>query len=464
MSGIETPAVRRLLARALAGDGDALVELAALPEAPELVRAARIGPALALGAPAGSGRGGARPLQAVAMLAKLIGDPRTVVREAAAHRLLLDRALARAGEALGSADTALGSPDTALGARDTALGAAGVAWAPLKGLDLGSRVYPAPEARPTGDLDLLIAPTDLPAARAALAVAGWRPRRSGRHYEAYLAGEAYNWQALDASGLLLELHYRLWGVVPAGLAAELLAAATPDPTLGPTARRLSLAGAYVIAAVHAWASPPPRPLLAWWDLERIAAAGGPGLAAEVTALAAAHGLELFVLLAAEVAGDLWPRPEQAAIVAALAPRLRRAERLARRRAQRRDLAEAPFEPLVLARLLSGRPSRSGWRALGRRLWAHPGAVEEETPPHWRWPARRLVHLARSFRCGTIANALSRRFERRYGPGYPTRWAPPTKSVPTPRRTRAGGSTPEGDPLITQRRHRSRAGGGAPLPP
>ena len=64
----------------------------------------------------------------------------------------------------------------------------------------------------------------------------------------------------------------------------------------------------------------------------------------------------------------------------------------------RELAELDVHlEDVLARLLSGRASRAGWRSLPRRIWAHPGIVEQTTPAHWIWPARRIAHLMRTLR-------------------------------------------------------------------
>lgn len=353
----------KALAACLAGDPAALATLAADPAGAELAKLHRVGPALALRAR----RLGIEGPSAESWHRSLLG--------VTAHRLRIEDRL------------------TVLG---TTLGLAGISWLPIKGCDLGSRVYERPEERPVGDVDVLVAEADYPRARAALEEAGWRSLVPGARVDAYLLEEGYAWQAVDPTGLLLEVHHRLWGMVPAGLAPALLAAAVPDPALGPTARRLPLAHAWLIAAVHVWLNPPPRPLLAAWDLERIAAAK-PDLADDAVSLAVEWGLQLPAALAAAYAAGLWPSDPNRRIAGRLMDTLRSAERLTARRALEGEIESTSLESIVLARLLSFRSSRAGWRSLPRRIWAHPGIVEMETPAGRSWPARRLAHVLKAFR-------------------------------------------------------------------
>jgi hypothetical protein len=346
------------MAAALAGDADALAALAADPEAAELARTHRVGPALALRAR----RLGIKGPAAESWRRGLIG--------VAAHRMHIEDRLHRLGVALGTA---------------------GVPWLPLKGCDLGARVYRHPEERPVGDVDVLVPRAELPRVQEALRGAGWSGLADSPRMERYLRDEGYAWQAQDASGVLLEIHVRLWGIVPAGLGAALLAAAVPDPSLGPTGRRLPLAHAWLVAAVHTWLNPPPRPLLSWWDLERIAAAE-PGIGEDAARLAEEWDLQLPAGLAAAQTAALWPSPPNQAIADRLLAGLRPLERLAARRGEAVGL-----KSIVLARLLSGRASRAGWRSLPRRIWAHPGIVEQETRAGRSWPARRMEHVMRAFR-------------------------------------------------------------------
>jgi hypothetical protein len=349
------------LAAALAGDHDALAALAADPAAAELARVHRVGPALSLRA---------RRLG--------IGGPAAEswhrgLIAVAAHRLHIEDRLRGVGAVLGG------------------VGAAGVPWLPLKGCDLGARVYRHPEERPVGDIDVLVPRAELPRVQAALRAIGWRGLAESPRMERYLRDEGYAWQAQDAAGVLLEVHVRLWGIVPAGLGAALLAAAVPDPTLGPSGRRLPFAHAWLVAAVHTWLNPPPRPLLAWWDLERIAAAE-PGIEDEAARLAEEWDLQLPAGLAAAQVAALWPSPPNRAIADRLLAGLRFPERLAARRGEAVGLRS-----IVLARLLSGRASRAGWRSLPRQVWAHPGIVEQQTKAGQSWPARRIAHLMRALR-------------------------------------------------------------------
>jgi hypothetical protein len=240
----------------------------------------------------------------------------------------------------------------------TTLGMAGVRWLPIKGCDLASRVYERPEERPVGDVDVLIAEVDYPRARAVLEEAGWRSLAHGARIDAYLLEEGYAWQAVDPTGLLLE-------------------------------------HAWLVAAVHVWLNPPPRPLLAVWDLERIATAA-PNLEDEAVRLAVEWDLQLPAVLAAAYAAGLWNFDPNRRIADRLMDTLRPAERLTVRRALERGIESTSLESIVLVRLLSFRSSRAGWRSLPRRIWAHPGIVEMETPSGWSWPVRRLAHVLRAF--------------------------------------------------------------------
>jgi hypothetical protein len=342
---------------------EALATLAADPAGAALAKLHRVGPALALRA------------RRLGIEGPAVDSWRRSLLGVTAHRLRIEDRLAVLG---------------------TTLGVAGISWLPIKGCDLGPRVYEQPEERPVGDVDVLIAEEDYLRARRALEEAGWRSLIPGARVDAYLLEEGYAWQAVDPTGLLLEVHHRLWGMVPPGLAPALLSAAVPDGALGPTARRLPLAHAWLVAAVHVWLNPPPRPLLAVWDLERIAAAAGPDLADEAVRLAMEWDLELPVALSAAYASGLWASDPNRRIADRLMDTLRPVERLAARRALEGGVESASLESIVLARLLSFRPSRAGWRSLVRRIWAHPGIVEMETPSGRSWPARRLSHVLKAF--------------------------------------------------------------------
>ena len=260
------------------------------------------------------------------------------------------------------------------------LGELSVAFAPIKGWDLGRRVYPAAEERPTSDLDLLLAPEDLDRVVAALEERGFRPLQKGPRAATYLRDEGYAAALKAPGGQLVELHFRLWGSAPADLAASLLAAAQDDPELGPTARRVLPEHAYLLAAFHLFLDAPPRPAGAFRDLALLAEGGID--AALLVAEARRLGLDLPVALASAVAAELFGQAVCRQVATELRGGLRRAERRVPWD------AEVSGARLGLARLFAGRPSRLGWRLVLRRGWPHPGVVEGATS-EGPWWLRRL---------------------------------------------------------------------------
>jgi hypothetical protein len=269
----------------------------------------------------------------------------------------------------------------------------------VKGLGLSPHVYAGWEERPTGDIDVLVAAPDFERARTALRAVGWaeaEPDATGED-EAFLLDEGYNWKAVDAAGAALELHFRLWGCAPEGLGAAVLTRAAPDPGAGTTARRLRLADAYVLAAVHWWTTPAVRPLGFLWDLRRIAAAGDARFAADVLAQVQRWGLPLFVAPLAAAVAALWDDAPNRAIAAGARPGLRRPEQIALRRIEREGVERAGLEVVSLARLLAGRRSRMGWKAVWRQVWPHPAVLRQKTPGEWGWARRRAWFAARRLR-------------------------------------------------------------------
>lgn len=357
---MDLPREHHWLASALDGDAEALRRCAELP--PAYLALHRVAPALALRA----GQEVQHPG---------VEDWRHQLRATAGRQMLLEPALQGASEALA---------------------AAGITWLPFKGCDLASRLYRRPEERPYADLDLLIASADLEPARAALVAAGWRPLRRGRLHDRYLEREGYAWQAVDERQVLLEVHFRLWGLMPAGSTEELIARAGPAADLGATARRLRLADAFVLAAVHLWLESPPRAVGRFWELERLASRLGEGLVAPATELSTTFDVQLPVALAARIAAELWVSEPCMALAERLQPTLRAAERrmLERSTAAGRDPTVLSLSRIALARLLAGRASRSGGRGLWRQVWPHPALVEQATSSEWSWLRRRWTHQRR----------------------------------------------------------------------
>ncbi len=345
-------AAERRLARALGGDEEALADLSA-EDSGELARHHRAGGALYLRA------------RALGLDTPAVDDWRRQTLAAAAHHLQL---LAMATEVAES------------------LSGIGVEWLPLKGFDLATRLYDAAEERPTGDLDVLILPARLDDAVEALRADGWRGLYQGPRNRAFLAEEGYAWMAVKTPHPLLEVHFRLWGVVPEGFEIPLFERSQPDDSLPVGGRRLTLADAYLVAAVHAWLS--PRYLVAWWDLAKLSERLTPEEIDDVVREAETWDLQLPVALAAEVSSALWQHHGCRTIQRRLASTLRLPERLLAARARRR-LDALSLSSLQTARLLAGRRSRMRFKGPWRRVWPHAGIVERATPEGWPWLARRL---------------------------------------------------------------------------
>jgi len=271
------------------------------------------------------------------------------------------------------------------------LGREGVTWIPLKGNDLATRVYDHPEERPVSDLDILIAGSDYFKARAALEAEGWAGLYPGTRFDRFILEEWHHWVARNQRGFVLELHIRLWNLVPPGLEAELIEKAGPDPTLGPGGRRIRLSHAFVVAGVQAQINHTPRPLLSWWDLVRIAQRTGKTLAPEVVELARRWEVQLPVSLAAATAAELWQNDACREIASDLAHDMRLPELVAQRRALQGGIDALSRRDLALARLLSFRGRRGGLGGLRRMVWPHPGVVERDTPWNWPWAKRRIFH-------------------------------------------------------------------------
>ena len=346
-----------LVAAALAGEQGALKELARSDSEGAIGRAHRASGALYL---ATSGQG----IEGSALEAW-----RRDLLVTSARHLLLAQAVERCGETLA---------------------AAGVSWVPFKGVDLAARAYDLVEERVTSDLDLLIPAAQLERARAALIESGWGEVFTGPRARRYLTEEGYAWQGVG-QGVLLELHYRLWGSVAEGLAAEMVASAVPDPELPAGGHRLTVAHAYVVAAIHCWLSESPRGVGIWRDLERLVAIGPASLAEQVVDFARRWDVQLPVALASEAASRLWRVETCARIASDLGQDLRATERLARALVRRKGAERASLGIVTGGRLAAGRRMRLKGKIVWRRLWDHPGVVEVATPEQGSWFSRRLSY-------------------------------------------------------------------------
>ncbi len=331
------PSPLRRVAAAAGGDLNALAALAAGGRDSNLPFIHRMAPRLAL--VASENRGG--PLDDGSEPARW----KDALLRSAAHRIRLDHALGDLAQQLGAVQ---------------------VDWMPLKGMAFTREVYPDLAERPTSDLDVLVLPETVEAARRALIENGWRACERSEAEEVSVRSEGYNWKLVSTRGVALELHFRLWGAVPEGLARAVFAAGRAAPDLGPGGRRPALADAYLLNAVHAWLDR-PHPMIYWWDLARLAEADADSLAHEVGLRSEKWGLALPVALSAAIATDLWGGGANAVIANRTYELLRLPERPVFSALPRWGITNLPFEVLAAARLLSNRPSRSGWRAVWRRI-------------------------------------------------------------------------------------------------
>ena len=236
----------------------------------------------------------------------------------------------------------------------------------LKGLAV-AEFYPRGGLRPTGDVDLLVHPNDLAAARSSLEAAGWSAVVSGRWAEDYLQREGYCWQAARPGEAVLEVHYRLWGSV----APEFAVAAFEASVEALDLRRPCTEDLIVMAASHAWRQASPRRGADFLDvalvLENASDLDYDRLLHRVE-LSAQH---LPVALCLRALGDSVPEPARHWLAAQLVPLLRGRERRLYRTTRETDPDGIPWSQIRLAMLLAGRPSRLGWKAVWRRFWPHP---------------------------------------------------------------------------------------------
>jgi len=268
-----------------------------------------------------------------------------------------------------------------------ALEGAGVSWMPFKGIDTAERFFPRPELRPMSDIDVLVPSAMLGDAVRALEGDGWTFPATPL-LERYQREEGYNWSPRSAHGGNLELHYRLWGSVPESLTEACWKTAVADPEFGEHAFRLAPEMAFVVSAVHSWKRGNQIRMLDLWELKLIA--DRLENAEGVVAAAREHGLQLAVGLVADYAGQLWDHPVCEEVGRSLLSQLRLAERMALRRVRRRGIDAMTLERLTFTRLLARRPSRLGWKLVLRRVWPHPGDVEQTTPGELPWWRRRAM--------------------------------------------------------------------------
>jgi hypothetical protein len=118
------------------------------------------------------------------------------------------------------------------------------------------------------------------------------------------------------------------------------------------------------------------------------------IANEIVERTLEDGLQSLVLPSVEASAELWEHGTNSLIAHRLQDHLRPTERWARKIPGQCSPTHASLGTMTLGRLLANRPTRSGWRAMRRQIWAHPGVVDLNTSTDWSWPRRRLTHIAR----------------------------------------------------------------------
>jgi hypothetical protein len=133
-----------------------------------------------------------------------------------------------------------------------ALSAAGVAAIPVKGVVLGETVYGNLALRPAADLDVLVRPHDLPAARATLRALGYGQRAEPLFAELHHPYHDPQYFHPAAGGeICLELHWALWAARFFHLSADALwERASASRLRGAEVRLLSPEDTLLHLAIH----------------------------------------------------------------------------------------------------------------------------------------------------------------------------------------------------------------------
>jgi len=268
----------------------------------------------------------------------------------------------------------------------------GVVWTPIKGLAVIPQFYDQPEERPTSDLDILVSVADFERARQALLKVGWSPLEVGDSAEDALRVQGTHWRAQDSAGVSLELHYRFWAGVPERWAASMLDEHATSERRNDGGLLLSPATSFVLGATHLWLTYPPRPVVYWWDLHRIAQARETLLVDEVVHQSRRWELEAYVGLSSAIANALWPNEVCEEIAQRLGEFFRWPERRADAVIARVGPVMASKRVLPAARGLARRTARRRWSSAVPELWLHPWTVEQITPAGLPWWRRRLMTL------------------------------------------------------------------------
>ena len=356
---VSTPKWHRQLAAAIEGDSDSILAVAQRSEQVERAESHRLQPGL-FWSGIGAGLGDQLPQQW-----------QHQYRFAASRWARLRAVLAAVGGVLDGAS---------------------IPWLPIKGMDTAERFFPSPELRPTSDLDVLVPRESVDQALRMLSENGWSFPVSAnvRQFQRDLG---YNWHGSADHGESLELHYRLWGLLPDRVVELCWERAQPSPDLGTYGYRMSPELAFLVCAMHLWVHLGPPQLVYFWELRLI---GRYGVDVETIVNATERfGLQLPVGVAAAYTHQLWDDPVCLDIATHCEQSLRWSERRTTVSVERHGISALTLEKIVASRLLAGRPSRKGLGSLFRYVWPHAGTVEQKTPEGLPWWRRRLIATAKN---------------------------------------------------------------------
>lgn len=277
------------------------------------------------------------------------------------------------------------------------------------GLALLSGVYPAPDCRPLGDLDLWVPREHLEAAVSVFEAHDFRLKRDDPAIRDYYFNASYEVPLVHPRHGLVELHYAYHRDLPDATAARMLARAAPRAAFGTEIDVFAPPDLLLLLVQHFAIQVGERPWLWLEDLRRLGAALSENEAAAYVRETETAGHALFACASWSALEKLWglradfwtPDAEN---------QLRAHLSVLENSALGTWLAELPGgrpsgDRLALARRRSGRPVRadaSRWNS----LWCHPGVVclernvRSDAPGFWK---HRLGHFAG--RCTRLWRAL-----------------------------------------------------------
>jgi hypothetical protein len=244
----------------------------------------------------------------------------------------------------------------------------------FKGLGLAYRYYAAPELRPLGDVDLLVAPGELDRAIRAAQECGFAATSPDPVIQDYYRNAGYNVPLRHPVLTLLELHHALYRDCEPSFVAAIVSQSEPMVLFGQPARILRAPHLFVVLSAHLCVSNPGLRWLWLLDLALIGRGLTTGDWQEILDVARAHGLQLYVLAVLRMLAGLW----NVAVGVEVRDQLFGSLRWPERRALAGLLDHIGDDGvigdgLVIARRSSARPVRGGLGVL-ESLFPHAGAV------------------------------------------------------------------------------------------